>query len=242
LIGWALGGAILTFGAMLAMNRYGVKSLAPYWLLGLVMWSFMLLSGVHATIAGVLTAIAIPMRDKHRGSPLIAAEHALKPWVTFAIMPIFALANAGVLLSGAGLQTLLHPIALGAGLGLVFGKPIGIMLASYGASAFFKQRTPGTPTQMLGMSMLAGIGFTMSLFIGALAFGQGELATPVRFGVLGGSFVSALLGLAVLSYACRNTRPPEHATLGPEEDIAQERGVFEDIDPPGPKSKSGRAP
>jgi NhaA family Na+:H+ antiporter len=202
LVGWALGGAVATFGAMLLMNRAGVKALPLYWIGGLVMWGFMLLSGVHATIAGVLTAMAVPMRDKSGGSPLIAAEHALKPWVMFAIMPIFALANAGVVLAGAGVATLMHPIALGAGLGLVLGKPIGIMLASYSASAFFKQRAPGSPMQMLGMSMLAGIGFTMSLFIGALAFGQSDLATPVRFGALGGSLVSALLGLLVLWRAC----------------------------------------
>jgi len=228
LIGWALGGAIATFGAMLLMNRAGVKALPLYWLGGLVMWGFMLISGVHATIAGVLTAMAVPMRDKAGGSPLITAEHALKPWVMFAIMPIFALANAGVILAGAGVATLMHPIALGAGLGLVLGKPIGIMAASYAASAVFRQRAPGSFAQMLGTSMLAGIGFTMSLFIGALAFGASDLATPVRFGVLGGSFASALLGLFVLWQACRKASPPEHATLGPEEDVAEQRGVLED--------------
>jgi NhaA family Na+:H+ antiporter len=163
----------------------------------------MLISGVHATIAGVLTAMTVPMRDKTDGSPLIAAEHALKPWVQFAIMPIFALVNAGVILHGAGLSALLHPIALGVGLGLVFGKPVGIMLAAYLACMMLKQRPPGTFGQMLGISILAGIGFTMSLFIGTLAFGSGDLATPVRFGVLGGSFVSALLGLIVLGWSCR---------------------------------------
>jgi len=232
LVGWALGGAALTFGAMLLMNRGGVKQLWAYWTLGLVLWGFMLLSGVHATIAGVLTAMAVPMRRPDGGSPLIAAEHALKYWVQFAIMPIFALVNAGVVLNGAGLDMLLHPIALGVGLGLVLGKPIGITLAAYLACAVLKQRAPGTFAQMLGMAMLAGIGFTMSLFIGNLAFSAGDLATPVRFGVLGGSLVSAIAGLAVLWWCCGKFTPRGHATLGPEEELAERRGVFEDIDAP----------
>lgn len=231
LTGWALGGAAVTFGLMLLMNRGGVKALWLYWLAGIVMWAFMLLSGVHATIAGVLTALAVPMRDHKGGSPLITAEHALKPWVQFAIMPIFALANAGVVLHGAGVDALLHPIALGISAGLVLGKPIGITLATLIASRALRQRMPGNLMQMTGTAMLAGIGFTMSLFIGNLAFGIGDLATPVRFGVLGGSLVSALLGLAVLWWCCRKLDPQEHRTLGPEEDIAEQRGVLEDIDP-----------
>lgn len=230
--GWALGGAVATFGALLLLNRGGVKALWVYWLLGIVMWAFMLLSGVHATIAGVLTAMTVPMRRPDGGSPLITAEHALKPWVTFAIMPIFALANAGVVLHGAGLDALLHPIALGISAGLVLGKPIGITVAAYVASGALKQRLPGNLPQMIGTAMLAGIGFTMSLFIGNLAFGASDLATPVRFGVLGGSFISALGGLAVLWWCCRKLTPAEHRTLGPEEDIAEQRGVLEDIDPP----------
>ena len=232
LVGWALGGAAVTFGIMLLMNRAGVKALPLYWLFGLALWGFMLISGVHATIAGVLTAMTVPMRDKTDGSPLIAAEHALKPWVQFAIMPIFALVNAGVILHGAGLSALLHPIALGIGLGLVFGKPVGIMLAAYLACMMLKQRLPGTFGQMLGISILAGIGFTMSLFIGTLAFGSGDLATPVRFGVLGGSFVSALLGLIVLGWSCRKLAPRVASDLSREEELAEQRGVFEDIDPP----------
>jgi NhaA family Na+:H+ antiporter len=216
LVGWALGGAAVTFGIMLLMNRAGVKALPLYWLFGLALWGFMLISGVHATIAGVLTAMTVPMRDKTDGSPLIAAEHALKPWVQFAIMPIFALVNAGVILHG----------------GLVFGKPIGIMLAAYLACMMLKQRPAGTFGQMLGISILAGIGFTMSLFIGTLAFGSGDLATPVRFGVLGGSFVSALLGLIVLGWSCRKLAPRVASDLSREEELAEQRGVFEDIDPP----------
>lgn len=237
LVGWALGGAAVTFGIMLLMNRAGVKALPLYWLFGLALWGFMLISGVHATIAGVLTAMTVPMRNKAGGSPLIAAEHALKPWVQFAIMPIFALVNAGVILHGAGLDTLLHPIALGVGLGLVFGKPIGIMLAAHLACTVLKQRPPGTFGQMLGISILAGIGFTMSLFIGTLAFGNGDLATPVRFGVLGGSFVSALLGLIVLGWSCRKLAAQTASDLSREEELAEQRGVFEDIDAPRPPKR-----
>jgi NhaA family Na+:H+ antiporter len=227
LVGWAVGGAAATFLVMLMMNRGGVTALWLYWLLGLVLWGFMLVSGVHATIAGVLTAMAVPMRNQTGGSPLIAAEHALKHWVQFAIMPIFALVNAGIILHGAGIDALLHPIAMGIGLGLVFGKPIGIMLASYLACAVLKQRAPGNALQMLGIAMLAGIGFTMSLFVGNLAFGTGELATPVRFGVLGGSLISALLGLSVLAIACRKLSTPTRSDLSAEEEVAEQRGVFE---------------
>lgn len=227
---WALGGAALVFLIMLMMNRGGVKALWPFWVLGLVLWGFMLLSGVHATIAGVLTAMCVPMRRPDGSSPLIEAEHALKYWVQYGIMPIFALVNAGVVLAGAGLATLAHPIALGVGLGLVLGKPIGILAASYAACAVLKQRAPGSKLQMLGMTMLAGIGFTMSLFIGNLAFGSGDLATPVRFGVLGGSLVAAIGGLFVLWLACPSGARAPHETLGPEEERAEEAGVLEDID------------
>ncbi|MBL8547686.1 MAG: Na+/H+ antiporter NhaA [Hyphomonadaceae bacterium] len=231
LVGWALGGAAVTFGVLLMMNRAGVKWLAIYWLFGLVLWGFMLLSGVHATIAGVLTAMTIPMRRGDGGSPLIAAERTLKPWVQFAVMPVFALVNAGVALHGAGVETLLHPIALGVSFGLVFGKPIGIMLGAYAACAALKQRAPGSPMQMLGVSILAGIGFTMSLFIGNLAFAMSDLATPVRFGVLGGSFASAVFGLIALGFATRGA-PPAPGVLAQEEELAEQRGVFENIDAP----------
>lgn len=231
LVGWALGGALTTFLIMLLMNRGGVTTLWLYWLLGLAMWGFMLMSGVHATIAGVLTALAVPMRRADGSSPLIETEHALKYWVQFLIMPVFALANAGVVLHGAGLETFVHPIAAGIALGLLVGKPLGIMTATYFAALVLKQRAPATPQQMLGITLLAGIGFTMSLFIGNLAFGAGDLATPVRFGVLGGSLASALLGLLVLRFATP-AAPAAPSDLEQEEEVAEERGVFEDIDPP----------
>lgn len=199
IVGWTLGGALACFGAMLLLNRAGVVRLWIYAVLGLSLWGFMLLSGVHATMAGVLTAMAVPMRRRDGGSPLIEAEHALKPYVLFVIMPIFALANAGVALRGAGAEMLLHPIALGAGLGLLIGKPLGIMLATLIAARLLRQRLPASLAHMIGVATLAGVGFTMSLFIGSLAFGAGDLATPVRFGVLGGSLLSALLGLTLLA-------------------------------------------
>lgn len=230
ILGWALGGAIASFIAMLMLNRAGVKTLWPYWLIGVITWGFMLLSGVHATIAGVLTAMAVPMRRADGRSPLIAAEHALKPWVQFGIMPIFALANAGIVLDGAGVETLTHPITLGIALGLILGKPLGIGLASYAACGVLRQRAPARFPLMIGTAMLAGIGFTMSLFIGNLAFGTGELATPVRFGVLGGSLISAVLGVALLYVFIRRGEVP-HRTLGPEEEAAERAGVLEDIDP-----------
>jgi NhaA family Na+:H+ antiporter len=231
LLGWALGGAAATFVAMLLLNRSGVTALWVYWLLGLVMWAFMLVSGVHATIAGVLTALAVPMRAKDGGSPLIAAEHALKPWVQMGIMPIFALANAGVVLHGAGLESVLHPIALGVGLGLILGKPIGITLATLAAGAALRQRLPASLPQFVGLACVAGIGFTMSLFIGNLAFGAGDLATPVRFGVLGGSILSAMLGMALLALTSRG-QYRGHAALDRDEDAAEAAGVIENIDPP----------
>ncbi|MDX2276967.1 MAG: Na+/H+ antiporter NhaA [Hyphomonadaceae bacterium] len=230
IVGWALGGALVTFLAMLGLNRAGVKALAPYWLLGLVLWGFMLLSGVHATIAGVLTALAVPMRDKAGGSPLISAEHALKNWVQLGIMPIFALANAGVTIAGAGLDAVLHPVALGIGAGLLFGKPIGIALSAFAAAAVLRRPLPAPPAAMLGASLIAGIGFTMSLFIGTLAFGQGELATPVRFGVLGGSILSALAGLAVLSAVLRGVGRVSDPALAREEALAESEGLLEDVD------------
>lgn len=230
LVGWALGGAAATFVIMLLMNRAGLKNLVPYWMLSLVLWGFMLVSGVHATIAGVLTALTIPMRRSDGRSPLVATEHALKYWVQFAIMPIFALVNAGVVLAGSGAEALMHPVALGIAVGLVLGKPIGIVSASLVASSVLKQRMPANVKAMVGMAMLAGIGFTMSLFIGNLAFGAGDQATPVRFGVLGGSLVSAIAGLALLWWCCgRSAATPDHP-IGADEDRAEARGIIEDMD------------
>jgi len=233
LVGWALGGAALTFIAMLLINRAGVRTLWPFWALGVVLWAFMLLSGVHATIAGVLTALAVPMRRPDGSSPLIEAEHALKNWVQLGIMPIFALTNAGASLAGAGLASLLHPVTMGVGLGLLLGKPLGIVLSTVVAAAALKQRLPFSLPHLIGLSLVAGIGFTMSLFVGGLAFGQGDLAAPVRFGVLGGSLIAALAGMAVLVLTLKPSQAD--AALAAEEDLAEARGIIENIDPPAKK-------
>jgi NhaA family Na+:H+ antiporter len=214
--------------ALLGLNRFGVRALAPYWLLGLALWAAMTKTGVSPTIAGVLTAIAIPMRRPDGRSPLIAAEHALKPYVQLGIMPLFALVVGGVALAGVGVAELTHPVAIGIGLGLFIGKPIGIVAFACLGAALLKRRLPGSLPEVLGVSMIAGIGFTMSLFVGALAFSDPALAAPVRFGVLGGSALSAICGLAVLAYATRGPRKPDAAyDLADEEDIAESRGVFE---------------
>jgi NhaA family Na+:H+ antiporter len=164
-----------------------------------VLWGFMLASGVHATIAGVLAAMAIPMRRTDGRSPLIAAEHELKPWVLLGVMPIFALANAGAPLGDLGLDVLAHPVTLGAFLGLTLGKPLGICGGVWLGARFLKLPTPASSGPLLGAALLAGIGFTMSLFVGGLAFGDGPLAAPTRLGVLIGSIASAIAGLLILS-------------------------------------------
>ena len=194
------GGLVI---ALFVINRLGVRALTPYWILGLALWAAMAKTGVSPTLAGVLTAIAVPMRRPDGRSPLIAAEHALKPYVQLAIMPIFALAVAGVPLAGVTASDVFHPVALGIALGLFLGKPLGILTLTMVGAAVLKRAPPGRFLEMLGVTMIAGIGFTMSLFVGALAFTDPHLQAPVRFGVLGGSFLSAVCGLAVLAWATR---------------------------------------
>jgi NhaA family Na+:H+ antiporter len=204
----------LVFAVLIAMNRLKVRSIGLYLLVGIILWVFMHQSGVSGTIAGVLVAACVPMRDRHDKSPLHEAEHDFRPWVLFGIMPIFAFANAGVDLAGAE-KYLTHPVTLGAGLGLVFGKPIGIALCAFIAAKLMRARLPGTLTQMVGVACLAGIGFTMSLFIGALAFKDPSLATPTRLGVYAGSVFSALLGLLTLAQALP---PADKASDAAEDD------------------------
>ncbi|MGD9980834.1 MAG: Na+/H+ antiporter NhaA [Hyphomonadaceae bacterium] len=207
--GWALDGAVLTFIAMLLLNRAGLKALGLYWLLALLLWGFMLASGVHATIAGVLAAMTIPMRDSNGRSPLIAAEHELKPWVLLGVMPVFALANAGAPLDGSAALLLAHPVTIGVALGLALGKPIGILGAVWLGARAFRLPAPAPALEVLGVAMLAGVGFTMSLFVGGLAFGDGPLAAPTRLGVLIGSLLSAAGGLLLLSWSLQR-RTPAH--------------------------------
>jgi Na+:H+ antiporter, NhaA family len=187
---------------LFALNRARVTTIAPYVVVGLVVWVCVLKSGIHATLAGVITAMAIPMRDDAGGSPLETAEHALHPWVAFAVLPMFAFVNAGVSLQGVSLGSLAQGIPLGIALGLVVGKAVGV----FGAAWLLMRATgSGAPAgasmaQFFGVCVLCGIGFTMSLFIGGLAFaGQGAgYETQVKLGVLGGSLVAGLLGVVVL--------------------------------------------
>ena len=188
----------LVFVALIAMNRFKIRSIGLYILVGIVLWVFMHQSGISATIAGVLVAACVPLHDRHDKSPLHEAEHDFRPWVLFGIMPIFAFANAGIDFAGANAY-FVHPITLGAAFGLIFGKPIGITIMTFVGSKLMRAQLPGTFSQILGVACIAGIGFTMSLFIGALAFKDPSLATPVRLGVYAGSVLSAILGLVILA-------------------------------------------
>jgi Na+:H+ antiporter, NhaA family len=202
--GPALLAALLILGAMLGLGKLGVRALWPYLLLALALWLAVLLSGVHATIAGVLAAFAIPARIGD-DSPLERLEHALSPWVAFGIVPLFGLANAGVSLSGVGPAELLAPLPAGIAAGLFLGKQIGIFASVRIAVALRLARKPegASWTQVYGLSLLCGVGFTMSLFIGGLAFKNPALVDEVKIGVLGGSILSALCGFAVLRFAGR---------------------------------------
>jgi NhaA family Na+:H+ antiporter len=191
--------------ALLILNRSGVTRIAPYLLVGLVIWVCVLKSGVHATLAGVVVALAIPLRsaDPSVQSPLRQLEHSLHPWVAFGIMPLFAFGNAGVNLTGLSIDALLSPVPLGIALGLFFGKQMGVLgFAWLGSRAGICRLPEGvTWLQVYGVALLAGVGFTMSLFIGTLAFSDPEHAAAVRLGVLSGSLVSGLLGYLVLRHA-----------------------------------------
>jgi NhaA family Na+:H+ antiporter len=198
--------------ALAALNRRGVSSLAPYLLVGVVLWVFVLKSGVHATLAGVAVGLAIPLRSSRTGdeSPLRSLEHGLHPWVVFGILPIFAFANAGLSLNGLGIDRLFTPIPLGIALGLFFGKQIGVFGAVGLMVASGLARLPAETSwrALYGTALLCGIGFTMSLFIGSLAFEDPAYAVDVRLGVITGSILSALAGYAVL----RTIPPPSAPT------------------------------
>jgi NhaA family Na+:H+ antiporter len=200
----ALVSAGIAIAIMIVLNRRGVRSLTPYLLLGAVVWVCVLKSGVHATLAGVVTGLLIPHVDKRNAvddnvehSPLESLEHALHPWVAYGILPVFAFANAGLALSGVAPGDVLAPVPLGIALGLVLGKPLGIVLAAvlghvtglarFGEGLGFKA--------IVGLGLLCGIGFTMSLFIASLAFeAQPALAESSVLGVLAASLIAATAG------------------------------------------------
>jgi len=205
-----LAAAGLGIAVLALCNRAGVRRADVYLVVGLLVWLAVLKSGVHATLAGVVTALAVPLSDGRGGSPAGSLEHALHPWVAFFVLPMFAFTNAGVALAGVGWDTLAGGIPLGIVLGLVGGKTVGI----YGSVALMVRRgwaawpRGATPRQCLGVAVLCGIGFTMSLFIGGLAFAglEGDYDTRVKLGVLLGSLVAALGGCAILL-----TAPPPAA-------------------------------
>jgi Na+:H+ antiporter, NhaA family len=205
LSGASLMSAGFGIAALLVLNRCRVTSIAPYVLVGIVIWVFVLKSGVHATLVGVVLAMAIPMRSPGdpNHSPLTQLEHNLHPWVAFAILPIFAFANAGVSLAGLSIASLLAPLPLGIAAGLFFGKQLGIVGFVWMGVRLGVCKLPTDMTWVLvwGVSMLGGIGFTMSLFIGTLAFADPAQSSGVRLGVLGGSLLAAICGYFMLRLA-----------------------------------------
>ena len=213
----ALMFAGLAIAGLLALNRFGVVRIAPYILVGLVLWVCVLKSGVHATLAGVVTALLIPARNPAHPShpPLTRLEHALHPWVAFGILPVFAFANAGVSLEGFSITDLLQPIPLGIMLGLFVGKQLGVFSFAWLAVKLGLARLPSGVDfkQVYAVAIICGIGFTMSLFIGMLAFentSAGEVISTDKLGVLAGSFISAMVGYAVLHLVLPRGRSSDH--------------------------------
>ncbi|WP_404374068.1 Na+/H+ antiporter NhaA [Sphingomonas sp. MMS24-J45] len=212
----ALLGAGVVVAILYGLNRGGVKHLGPYLAGFAVLWLLVLLSGVHATIAGVVAAFMIPIAKSPGApdsveSPLHRLEHALHPYVAFLIVPLFGFANAGVSLAGTSLASLAEPLVLGITLGLFLGKQVGILGSIALAERLGFARRPGGASwlQIYGVALLAGIGFTMSLFIGGLAFpGEETLVDQVKIGVLGGSILSGLAGYLVLRFAPRRRPVP----------------------------------
>jgi Na+:H+ antiporter, NhaA family len=209
----ALAGAGLATLLLIALNRLKVARLAPYLVLGLALWWLVLASGVHATVAGVVLAMTIPLRASKGApddmtSPLHRLEHTLSPWVAFLVVPVFGFANAGVPFAGMTASILAEPVTLGVAAGLFVGKQIGVFAAAWLAIRLRAASLPlgASWTHLYGVSLLCGIGFTMSLFIGLLAFPDPALQNEVKVGVLAGSLASALAGAAVLSCAKRKAR------------------------------------
>lgn len=199
----AMAGALLA--CLVCLNRAGVLRLTPYLLIGMVLWYFVLKSGIHATLAGVALALTIPLRPQHQGhdgghSPLHALEHALHKPVALLIVPLFGFANAGVSFAGMGLSSLAQPVPLGVALGLFLGKQLGVFGFAWLAikSGIASLPRHASFTQLYGVALLCGIGFTMSLFIGALAFTDPAAVDATKIGVLTGSLASAVVGFLLL--------------------------------------------
>ena len=198
---------LLSYILLLILNKFSIKIFTPYLFIGLFMWFFTYKSGIHATIAGVLLASVIPHRVKDKDfSLLIKLEHGISPYVAFMIMPIFAFANAGVSLVGLSFSSLLLPVPLGILLGLFIGKQVGVMIFSYVAVKTGAAQMPDNSSwlSLYGVSVLTGIGFTMSLFVGNLAFAENiQYIDGVKIGVLAGSLLSTLVGYFILLFSSK---------------------------------------
>ncbi|MCQ8232438.1 Na+/H+ antiporter NhaA [Pectobacterium carotovorum] len=199
----ALGGAVLAIAALAYMNRQQVGKTSAYLLVGIVLWVCILKCGVHATLAGVIVGFFIPLRMSNgESSPATTLEHGLQTWVAFLIIPLFAFANAGIVLQGIVLEKLFSPLSLGIAAGLLIGKPLGITLFSWLTIRLGYARLPAGVrfNQIMAVSVLCGIGFTMSIFITLLAFsgGDAELITYAKLGILLASGLAALLGYLAL--------------------------------------------
>jgi NhaA family Na+:H+ antiporter len=205
LSGLWLSAAAVILAALAGLNRAGVTRLSLYLVLGAVLWVVVLKSGVHATLAGVALALTIPV-GRGAGSPLQRLEHALHAWVAFLVVPVFGFANAGVSFAGMSFASLLAPVPLGIALGLFVGKQIGVFGVAWLLIKLRLAHRPdgATLVQLYGVALICGIGFTMSLFIGLLAFPTSpDLQDAVKLGVLGGSLLSALTGAVVLLAAAK---------------------------------------
>ncbi|EII4167978.1 Na+/H+ antiporter NhaA [Salmonella enterica] len=205
-----LGAAAIMVALLIIFNHRGVTRLLPYLLVGALLWFFMLQSGVHATIAGILLAFSIPLRTKDSDGrvPLDRLEHVINPWVTFLILPLFGFANAGVALSGMTMDDLLSSVPVGVAMGLFLGKQAGIFGLSLLAVRLGIASRPEKSNwaQVYGVSVLCGIGFTMSLFIGNLAFaGNALLIDEVKVGVLAGSLLAVITGMLILRFSSTST-------------------------------------
>ena len=197
----ALSISMIGFAAAIALNRLGIQRTAPYLLVGIIVWVFVLKSGVHATLAGVLIAFTIPLKAKNEDEALLyKMEHGLHPWVAFLILPVFAFANAGVNFTGIGIDDLLQPLTLGIAVGLFLGKQIGVFLATWIGVKSGIARLPENVSwkHVYGVACLTGVGFTMSLFIGSLAFTTADVMNAVRLGVVLGSVLSGIIGYLLL--------------------------------------------
>ena len=198
---------LITFIALIILNKFNIKKFIPYLLLGLILWFFTHESGIHATISGVLLATVIPHRKKEKDFSLLTKiEHSISPYVAFGIMPLFALANAGVSLSGMNFDSLLLPVPLGILLGLFIGKQIGVFLFSIISIKLKIAQMPNNANWLnfYGVGVLTGIGFTMSLFVGNLAFVENvQYISGVKIGVLAGSLLSTVFGYVLLLVATK---------------------------------------